>query len=423
MLNVVKERIEHTPWPQATVAHMQYGGRQEETKEESHGLYVRSAAAGFRNTGQVPMLSVAAGPHQWRLPDRPSWEQDFLANIRHDSLGAWHVKHADSELLVLEMLYAAAPLCHDHTQWTKLEEWNLHDYIRDYNAARDNKALEYAAPPLRQLMQIYTMAYEDLLARNDPLRGYASPWSTMGVHACQASAYHPKFNPWGTVLFLECATHVKRLAEILGTHLPFLQNRSQVHVVAVDSEGCCFQIGGAGWGVMVVHEPAQDLCKAIDAVWREGPMAGPPATRDAFRSLGFHIIDGMLMDRYDVAMCSDSDPAKDVTEKLKGLMDNQWRDNPFCSLVASRQILGDVSTIQLTDSAMQVGRWVQVCRCPDKDVDKWKSLERCAFTATVPRVDPPPNGKDGKPRKPRKPCSCFRAWRQVCFHHKVDLSH
>ena len=31
MLNVVKERIEHTPWPQATVAHMQYGGHQEET--------------------------------------------------------------------------------------------------------------------------------------------------------------------------------------------------------------------------------------------------------------------------------------------------------------------------------------------------------------------------------------------------------
>ena len=120
-------------------------------------------------------------------------------------------------------------------------------------------------------------------------------------------------------------------------------------------------------------------------------MAGPPASRDAFRQLGFHIIERVLMDRYDVAMCSDSDPAKDVTEKLKGLMDNQWRDNPFCSLVASRQILGDVSTIQLTDSAMQVGRWVQVCRCPDKDVDKWKSLERCAFTATVPRVDPPPN--------------------------------
>ena len=207
MLKVVKERIEHTPWPRATVAHMQYGGHQEETKEESHRLYVGSATAGFRNTGQVPMLSVAAGPHQWRLPDRPSWEQDFLANIPKDSLGAWHVKDADSEVMVLEMLYTNAPLCHHHTQWTKLEEGTLHDFIRDYNAAWDNRALEDAAPPLRQLMQIYTMAYEDLLARNDPLRGYASPWSTMGVHPCQASAYHPLLNPWGTVFFLECATH------------------------------------------------------------------------------------------------------------------------------------------------------------------------------------------------------------------------
>ena len=47
----------------------------------------------------------------------------------------------------------------------------------------------------------------------DTRRGYASPWSTMGVHPCQASAYHPEFNPWGTTVFLECATHCASKAE------------------------------------------------------------------------------------------------------------------------------------------------------------------------------------------------------------------
>ena len=225
-------------------------------------------------------------------------------------------------------------------------------YITDYWEARSDEDLEFAAPPVRQLMQIFTMGFEDLLAREDPLHGYASPWSTMGVHPCQASAYHPTMNPLGTVFLLECATHLRRLAEILGTHLPFLEDRSKVHVVVVDSGGICFQIGGAGWAVMVVTEPAKSLCEAVDSVWYKGPMAGPPASRGAFRQLGLHIIERMLMDRYDVAMCSDSDPAKDVTEKLKDLMDNQWRNNPFCSLVANRQILCDISTIQLTDSAV-----------------------------------------------------------------------
>ena len=35
------------------------------------------------------------------------------------------------------------------------------------------------------------------------------PW----VYPCQASAYHPEFNPWGTTVFLECATHCASKAE------------------------------------------------------------------------------------------------------------------------------------------------------------------------------------------------------------------
>ena len=94
------------------------------------------------------------------------------------------------------------------------------------------------------------------------------------------------------------------------------------------------------------------------------------------------------MDRYDVAICSDSDPAPDITAKLRDLLDNQWENDPFGYLVAKRQILGDISTIQLTESAKQVGWWLQMCQQTKQEVSKWKSLERCAFTATVPSVDP-----------------------------------
>ena len=140
------------------------------------------------------MLSVGCGPFPWRLPDCDSWEDDFLANLPHKCVGAWHIKDHHSEEAVLDVLYAAAPLHHKHTEWRVPE---LHEYIKNYNYnhAWFDEQVELAVPPVRQLMQIFTMAYEDLLAREDPRRGYASPWSTMGVHPCQASAYHPVLSP------------------------------------------------------------------------------------------------------------------------------------------------------------------------------------------------------------------------------------
>ena len=117
------------------------------------------------------------------------------------------------------------------------------------------------------------------------------------------------------------------------------------------------------------------------------------------------------MDRYDVAICSDSDPGREITETLGALLDNQWQDDQFAYMVAHGNILGDVSTVQLTASATQVGRWVQICQGKDVKVSKWKSLQRCAFTATVPQ---------NEPTSKQKPCSCGKAWQQVCSHFQVS---
>ena len=48
--------VANIPVPRATVAHMQWGSYEEETLEESHALYVCSAASGFRNTPGVPIM-------------------------------------------------------------------------------------------------------------------------------------------------------------------------------------------------------------------------------------------------------------------------------------------------------------------------------------------------------------------------------
>ena len=115
---IIKNQEEETmnrsrdiPRPRASVAHMQWGGCAEETKEESRNLYNCSGAAGFKNTTQVNMTqcSVVCGPHLWRVPDRDAWEVEFVKNIPKESLGAWHVKDEVSEDLVLTLLYEYAP--------------------------------------------------------------------------------------------------------------------------------------------------------------------------------------------------------------------------------------------------------------------------------------------------------------------------
>ena len=161
--NLEQETMKHStaiPRPRASVSHMQWGGDEEETEEESRSLYVCSGAAGYKVT-HVKMLSVACGPTPWRLPDRNAWEADFVKNIPTER----------------SLLYDHAPLYHPFTEWT--EKGGPQEYIRNYWNAESNEDLELAAPPVRQLMQIFTMAYEDLLARQDPLHGYASPWSTI----------------------------------------------------------------------------------------------------------------------------------------------------------------------------------------------------------------------------------------------------
>ena len=61
---------------------------------------------------------------------------------------------------------------------------------------------------------------------------------------------------------------------------------SVIDVVDIDSEGCCFQIGGAGWAVMIMTHIAGRAAKAIDQMWTAGKMCQSPCSRDAFWSAG-----------------------------------------------------------------------------------------------------------------------------------------